>query len=206
MLKNIKWIFFDIGSTLSDESECYRIRFEEITRNTEITAREFEEKVIEFSRQNKKGDWAAAEYFGLPMPAWHKEVEKLYREAENVICVLSSKGYKIGIIANQSPGTAERLKKWGVLKYIEIILASAEEGVSKPDPEIFKRALCKADCLPENAVMIGDRLDNDIAPAKALGMKTIWIKQGYFKYVEQYTEDEKPDCTINNLSVLLELL
>ena len=54
--------------------------------------------------------------------------------------------------------------------------------------------------------MIGDRLDNDIAPAKALGMKTIWIKQGYFKYVEQYTEDEKPDCTINNLSVLLELL
>ena len=35
-----------------------------------------------------------------------------------------------------------------------------------------------AGCQAENAVMIGDRLDNDIAPAKKLGMKTVWIRQG----------------------------
>ena len=176
MLKNIDWIFFDIGSTLFDESDCYRIRFEEITKGTSITPEQFESKVIEFSRQNRKGDWAAAEYFGLNIPPWHKEVEKLYPEVECVLHTLHFKGYKIGVIANQSPGTVGRLNKWGILKYIDIVLASAEEGISKPDPEIFKRALVKADCLPQNSVMIGDRLDNDIIPAKKLGMKTIWIK------------------------------
>lgn len=205
MLKNIKWIFFDIGSTLSDESDCYRIRFEEITKSTNITAEEFEAKVIEFSRQNRKGDWAAAEYFSLPMPPWHKEAEKLYPDAEYVLRTLHSKGYKIGIIANQSPGTATRLENWGILKYIEIVLASAEEGISKPDPEIFKRALALADCLPQNAVMIGDRTDNDIYPAKALGMKTVLIKQGYFKYSTQNDNAHNPDFVIDELSRILEL-
>ena len=42
---------------------------------------------------------------------------------------------------------------------------------------VFHCALAKAQCLPVNAVMIGDRLDNDIVPAKKVGMKTVWIKQ-----------------------------
>ena len=178
MLKNMNWVFFDIGSTLSDESDCYRIRFEEITKNTEVTFEEFEAKVIEFSRQNRKGDWAAAEYFGLNIPPWHKEVEKLYPEVEYVLHTLHSKGYKIGVIANQSPGTVTRLDKWGILKYIDIVLASAEEGVSKPNPEIFRRALDKAYCLPQNSVMIGDRLDNDIVPAKKIGNENDLDKTG----------------------------
>lgn len=204
-MNNIQWLYFDIGSTLFDESECYRIRFEEITQNTHITPEEFENKVIEFSRQKSKGDWSAAEYYKLQMPPWHKEAEKPYSDAKNILMLLKSKRYQIGIIANQSPGTVKRLEQWGILKYIDIVLASAEEGISKPDPEIFKRALTKSRCLPQNAVMIGDRPDNDIAPAKQLGMKTVWIKQGYFKYAEQLTEAETPDHIISNLSELLEL-
>ena len=139
------------------------------------------------------------------MPPWHKEAEKPYPDAKNILMLLKSKRYQIGIIANQSPGTVKRLEQWGILKYIDIVLASAEEGISKPDPEIFKRALTKSRCLPQNAVMIGDRPDNDIAPAKQLGMKTVWIKQGYFKYAEQLTEAETPDHIISNLSELSEL-
>lgn len=56
--------------------------------------------------------------------------------------------YKSGIIANQSPGNQMRLKKWGIYQYFQIILASAEEGISKPDHAIYERALNKADaCL-----------------------------------------------------------
>lgn len=78
---------------------------------------------------------------------------------------------------NQPLGTSERLENLGVRKYIDLIIASAEEGVSKPDRRIFEIALERSRCRPENAVMIGDRIDNDIVPAKQLGMKTIWIKQ-----------------------------
>ncbi|WP_242846550.1 HAD family hydrolase [Butyrivibrio sp. LB2008] len=89
-------------------------------------------------------------------------------------------------------------------KYIDLIIASAEEGVEKPDKRIFNIALSKASCIPENAVMIGDRIDNDIVPAKELGMKTIWIKQGFGKYWNITGENEIPDEEINSLSELKE--
>ena len=68
-----------------------------------------------------------------------------------------SRIYKIGVIANQSLGTSERLENLGVRKYLDLIIASAEEGVSKPDRRIFEIALERSSCKPENEVMIGDR-------------------------------------------------
>ena len=54
--------------------------------------------------------------------------------------------------------------------------------------------------------MLGDRLDNDIAPAKTLGMKTIWIKQGFSAYSPIQAPSEEPDFTVNSLSDLLKIL
>lgn len=54
--------------------------------------------------------------------------------------------------------------------------------------------------------MVGDRVDNDIVPAKALGMKTIWIKQGFGKYWKISSEREQADHEVDNLSELLEIL
>ena len=62
-----------------------------------------------------------------------------------------------------------------------------------PDRRIFEIALERSGCKPENAVMIGDRIDNDIVPAKQLGMKTIWIKTGIWKFVDcNWTRVKKP--------------
>lgn len=83
-----------------------------------------------------------------------------------------------------------------------MIIASAEVGFSKPDIKIFELALKKAGCIPSNAVMIGDRSDNDTAPAKKLGMKTIWIKRGFYKYYTPETEYEKADFIIKDLNEL----
>ena len=57
-----------------------------------------------------------------------------------------------------------------------------------------------------NAVMIGDRIDNDIVPAKQLGMKTIWIKQGFGSLWTVMDESEKADIEVNNLSDILNYL
>lgn len=201
-----KWIFFDIGSTLADESTCYRIRFEEITVGTSITPAEFERKAIECAKQNQKGDHAAARFYGLSLPPWHKELEKPYPHAEHVLSTLKTKGYRLGVIANQSHGTAKRLDAWGLLSYMEVIVASAEEGVAKPDPAIFQLALTRAACDPHDAVMVGDRLDNDIAPANRLGMKTVWCKQGYAGYGMPTNAAEEPMYTIESLEELLRIL
>ena len=76
----------------------------------------------------------------------------------------------------------------------------------KPDPAIFRYALSVAGCAPEQALMIGDRLDNDIFPAKALGMKTLRITQGFGALQISQSPDYVPDFTVNSLMELLSLL
>ena len=152
-----------------------------------------------------KGDLEAISFFGLKKTPWHSEDEVPYPDAQYVLEQLTGRGYKIGVIANQNSGTAQQLEQYGLLKYIDLVVASAEEGVAKPDKEIFRRALERADCLAQNAVMIGDRLDNDIFPVKALGMKTVRITQGLGAYQTPENSLYQADFTVNSLTGLLNI-
>ncbi|MBQ5317731.1 MAG: HAD family hydrolase [Oscillospiraceae bacterium] len=206
MMTNISWLFFDVGSTLIDETECYNHRIRDAIEGTDITFEQFNDQRIFFAKQNLKGDIEAIKFFGLTKTPWHTEDEKPYKETEHVLKTLYDKGYNIGIIANQSLGTEKRLEDWELLKYIKLVVASAEEGVAKPDKEIFLRALSRAECLTENAVMIGDRIDNDIEPANKLGMKTIWVKQGFSVYQIPMNDFQQADYTVDRLQDILEVL
>nr|MBQ4320481.1 HAD family hydrolase [Clostridia bacterium] len=205
MFENIKWLFFDVGSTLIDESLAYEHRLREIA---ELSGKEYSsvyKTAIGLYKQNKKGDLETARLLGIKLTEWHEEDERLYGDAAVTLGKLSTV-YNIGIIANQSPGTKKRLEKHGILQFINTVVASAEEGVSKPDKRIFKIALERSNCPPENAVMIGDRIDNDIVPAKILGMHTIWIKQGFGRYWNISSEDEMPDAIVDSLTELCNIL
>ena len=205
LMNKIKWIFFDIGSTLVDESAVYENRIKEITQGNNIDKNEFVAKVIECAQTSPKPIVSAAEDYGVNVPAWRHDLEVLYPDSKEVLQRLSQK-YKIGIIANQDFGTEQRLTDFNVHQYINLVIASAEEGVAKPDLRIFQIALARADCKPEEAVMAGDRIDNDIIPANKIGMTTVWIKHGFGGYAELKEIEEHPDYTINNLNDLLNLL
>ena len=197
-MKDIKWIFFDVGSTLIDETNAYEKRFREIA---EMAGRSYEniiQEALMFYQQNKKGDLEIVRKYGLTMPIWHTEDERLYEGVPQFLEKLS-RNFKIGIIANQSLGTEKRLQNHGILQYIDLVVASAEEGVAKPDLGIFEIALERSGCWPENAVMVGDRIDNDIVPAKKMGMHTIWVKQGYGKYWVIQQEGEVPEVQVDSI-------
>lgn len=201
----IRWLFFDVGSTLVDETAAYDHRIREMIAGASVTFDQFQRKREEFARQNRRGDLEAAAFFGLRKTPWHHEDERPYPEAETVLRLLHARGYRIGVIANQSAGTQERLRAWGLLQHIDLVVASAEEGVAKPDPAIFRLALRRAGCQPKEAVMIGDRLDNDIAPAKAIGMRTVWLPQGPAVWQRVRAEAERPDAQIDSLGALLSI-
>lgn len=205
MIENIKWLFFDVGSTLVDESLVYEKRMRDVAQIANVTYEYVYETAMGFYRQNKKGDLETIKMLNVEKPEWSRENEILYNDTEECLKKLSGK-YKIGVIANQSLGTEKRLKNFGILKYIDLVIASAEEGVAKPDKRIFEIALKRSNCEPVNAVMIGDRIDNDIVPAKMLGMRTIWIKQGFGKYWNITGENEKADYVVNNLTEICKLL
>lgn len=201
MLKQIEWLFFDVGSTLVDESAANRHRLLDAIEGTDISYEQAYAQAVQIAKQNIAHPLKC---MGLPITPWHSEDEVIYPEAAQCLVALHKK-YKIGIIANQSAGTSDRMKKYAISQYLDLIIASAEEGVEKPDSRIFELALERAACQPENAVMIGDRIDNDIIPAKKIGMKTIWIRQGFGGMAEPLTEEETSDFCVDNLLDLIEL-
>ena len=202
----VRWLFFDVGSTLVDETAAYDRRIREMIAGTDVTYAQFQQKREEYARQNLRGDLEAAAFFGLNKTPWHHEDERPYPEAAEVLQTLHGRGYRIGIIANQAAGTADRLRAWGLLEHIDLVVASAEEGVAKPAPAIFRIALERAGCEPGEAAMIGDRLDNDVAPAKAVGMRTIWLPQGPAAWHSVRRAAECPDRRVKSLQELLEVL
>ena len=203
MADTIRWIFFDIGSTLVDEEEAYHHRIRDMIRGTPITFEQFWDKRIQYAKEGYNGDQKAIEYFGLNKTPWHSEDEVPFDDCAETLRALCDRGYQLGVIANQKPGAKARLDAWGLGRYFSVIASSAELGVSKPDPAIFRLALEQADCTPKNAVMVGDRLDNDIRPAKELGMKTIQIRKGIAVFAKPSCEAEVPDFTVDSLSEII---
>ena len=202
ILLDVKWIFFDVGSTLMDETEAYNHRVREMIAGTDITFSAFDSKRIELAKQGFDGNSEAINHFGLEKTSWHWEDENPFEDAAETLEALKKRGYHLGIIANQVPGTAQRLATWGLLKYFDVVAASAELGVAKPDPLIFEKALELAGCQPCDSVMVGDRLDNDIRPAKELGMRTVWIRKGLSIHQPVDLGKNVSDWIIENLSDL----
>jgi HAD superfamily hydrolase (TIGR01549 family) len=141
----------------------------------------------------------------LEAAPYRHELEKLYDNADLVLHTLSQK-YKLGIIANQTEGLVDRLSSWGILKYFSFIISSWDYQIMKPDIKLFQIAIEQSGYDASETVMVGDRLDNDIFPAKTIGMKTIWIKQGFGGMQNPKTDEYIPDTEITNLSELLYIL
>ena len=169
---------------------------------TGISFSAFDSKRIELAAQGFDGNSEAIKFFGLKKTPWHSEDEKPFADVIETLETLKARGYHLGIIANQVAGTEQRLDAWGLLKYFDVLAASAELGAAKPDKLIFQKAFALAGCQPYEAVMVGDRLDNDIRPAKALGMKTVWIRKGLSIYQCTELGKDTADWVIDDLSDL----
>jgi putative hydrolase of the HAD superfamily len=70
-----------------------------------------------------------------------------------------------------------KLRHCGLDLFVDELVVSEEEGISKPDPEIFRRALARVGCGPDRAVMFGDSWEADIAGARAAGIRAVWLNR-----------------------------
>lgn len=196
----IQWIFFDLGSTLIDETDCIEFRVAETLKQAGAPSKEeFYRQMEYFSSVNMLPYKDTVKKFGLEKVRWLKELEKLYPESKEVLQALHGR-YKLGIIANQSAGTEERLVQFGIRDYFDVVVASAEAGVAKPNKRIFELALSQAGCSAREACMVGDRLDNDITPAAEMGMSTVWVRQGWFGMGNANLAWFKPNFTVDIIS------
>ena len=200
----IKWLFFDIGSTLVDETLCEEYRIDESIKNSNISKEVFKSEMIELCKENKDGYKLTCKKYNLPITPWPSFKERDINGVKDVLDYYYNK-YNLGIIANQPLGTIDRLKARGLDKYFKVIMSSAEEGVSKPDEEIFLRALRYANTTAIESIMIGDRIDNDMFPAIKLGFNTIWIKRSYGGMGDENLLPKKPNYIINDIREMINL-
>jgi len=111
--------------------------------------------------------------------------------------------YKLGVICNATKATGEEvdeiLRKAGIRDFFDTVVVSTDVGFAKPQIEIFKIALGHLSAKPSEAVMVGNRLETDIAGANAIGMKNILLQRGQ-KYRSQSKElGERPNLRVRSL-------
>ena len=205
-MDNIKWLFFDMGGTIIDETAAWDDRIQRTCKKHSIPEPEFHRVMAEAASRNEMEYFSALTHFGIcEREKWNSAPEIAYPEAKAVLETLKSNGYRLGIIANQGLDARDRLKKFALYDLFEVIVISQEQGISKPSPAIFLDALYKAQTTAEKCTMIGDKLTNDITPAKALGFNTVWIRQEWGGLQTISSPEMEPDHIIEKLTDLLKI-
>ena len=114
---------------------------------------------------------AAAEHlrdnlWRVPLPGVH-----------DALAGLRARGFRVGAVSNADGRVAQGLSAAGLALHFEVILDSHLEGVEKPDPEIFRRALTRLGVAPERALYVGDIYAIDALGARAAGLHAMVIDE-----------------------------
>lgn len=116
-----------------------------------------------------------------PHPASEIQAADLYPDAVDCLRELMDAGFRIGLAGNQPRTSEVALDRLGL--GVSFIASSAAWGVAKPSPEFFERVIHAAEAPAGRIAYVGDRLDNDIIPAREAGMFAVFLRRGPWGYI-----------------------
>lgn len=105
---------------------------------------------------------------------------------------LKAAGMKLGVISNCYHEEAQVIREWEGSRCFDTLVLSCEEGVCKPDPEIFRRCMERLGVMPQECLFVGDGGSRELETARSLGMEAmqaVWYMQG----VEDHPSSPKKD-------------
>lgn len=147
---------------------------------------------------------ALVAFYAASQPHWRPE-----EDAVPLLQELRLNGYRLGIISNASDAEDVNtlINQSGLHSYFEKIFISAEVGLRKPHPRIFRLALDHFAVNPQQTVMVGDTLSADIQGANQLGMRSVWITRRADRTDNHENRSKiKPSATISTLIQLLDVI
>ena len=213
MAEHLDVVFFDVGGPLYGDRPYYEGLLAGIRAvRPDASEPEFWAE-FDACRQEQRGpftrrlvglflDGAEADRaIELGKERWTYPPESLQPDAREALETLAGT-YRLGVLANQERWIRETMERDELARYIEVWAVSAEVGADKPDPRIFEHALREAAVPPQRCAMIGDRLDNDVVPAKAHGMRAIWLLRGEAPDEPTPEQLAVPDAAIPTLADL----
>jgi putative hydrolase of the HAD superfamily len=114
-----------------------------------------------------------------------KDTWRVFDEVSEVLAKIKKRGIYLAIISNWDSRLFHICSSLGLDRYFDAIFASASVGFAKPDPRIFQKALDTAGVLPEEALHVGDSLEDDYYGAQAVGLRAYFLdRSGKSKYPE----------------------
>jgi HAD superfamily hydrolase (TIGR01549 family) len=105
----------------------------------------------------------------------------LYPDVRPCLQALHDAGYFVGIAGNQTTRAGRFLRELNLP--CDILATSDDWGVTKPDEAFFSKLIAVSGHQPNEIAYVGDRLDNDLQPATAAGLHTIFLKRGPWGYI-----------------------
>lgn len=204
---------FDVGNVLIDWEPRYLYR--------KMFASE--EKMEEFLRDADILNWHQEQDRGRSLedgtamlvsrhPEYAREIEAFYERWEEmfggeisgsvgVLRELKERGYALHALTNYSSETFPLAReRYGFLQWFDEILVSGEEGLIKPDKEIYELLIKRTGLDPASSVFVDDREDN-VRAAEILGFIGIVFKEAQelraeldrLGVLESYEEIERAD-------------
>jgi len=85
---------------------------------------------------------------------------------------------KLVVVSNANGRMRAALERVGIEPHVDLVIDSHEEGVEKPDPQIFQRALERIGSGPETTVHVGDLFHTDVVGARAAGLRAVLLDIG----------------------------
>jgi FMN phosphatase YigB (HAD superfamily) len=210
----IKAVVFDVGETLVDETREYgawadwlgvpRHTFSSVFGAVIAHGRDYREAFSYFS-PGFSLDTERVRRIEAGVPETFGEGD-LYPDARPTMAALRAMGIWVGVAGNQTS------RAGGILRNLnlpaDMIATSDDWNASKPDQAFFRALLDSVTWNAEEIVYVGDRIDNDLTPAKAAGMRTVFIRRGPWGHIQEHDQriKEAADWRINSLDELPDIV
>ncbi len=198
----VRGVVFDVGETLVDETRMWSDYAADVGV-TPFTLMAVLGSLIERGDDHRRL-WSELD---AEPPAKPKRVSQadLYPDALDCLSAAKHLGLIVGIAGNQPSGVGVQLREAGCSP--DFFASSAEWGVEKPSPEFFLRVTEEAGIPTQSILYVGDRLDNDVIPARHAGMRTAFIRRGPWGIIHsRRREASLADLSIASLAELTEIM
>lgn len=197
----LKALLFDLDNTLFDfmryKTECCKAALKamkkaglkinekkgmkilfDVYKEHGIEYEQIFQKFLEKVGKNQKVDYDILAKGILAYRKRRQELLKPYPGVEKTLKMLKKK-HKLAVITDAPRVNAWlRLTSMKLDRYFDAVVTAADVRKKKTFEAPFKAALKKLKVKPEEAIMVGDRPERDIIPAKKLGMKTVFARYG----------------------------
>ena len=170
-------VFFDVGETLVDEERWWRQLCERAGLQPHVVC-----AALGVTIERGEEHEALWRHLGYTRPdGWWSDISyglaDLYPDAIACLEEMRALGLRVGVVGNQT----EALERWARESALpaDVISSSASLGFRKPDPRFFAEIIRLSEATePSEVAYVGDRVDNDVLPALAAGLRAVHVRRG----------------------------